>query len=267
MISEETQKELKRIYNPEGSDLRSLQYRMLEILKCVDAICKKHNIPYWLCGGTMLGAVRHGGFIPWDDDVDIELLREDYIKLLKILPTELPSKYVLQTTDTDTGYVYQYAKVRDTHSHIEENCIFNKHFKYKGAFIDIFPLEPTIPILSKIASICYNRMCLSQVKEDRIRVTYKYNLKFLNCFLFPLFRAVTKLCKKNNLHHTYGVGFLSQRRRKQEIFPLTKIIFEEHIFNAPQNQDAYLKGLYGNEYMNLPQNIETHITQTNIKIW
>lgn len=140
---------LKETYNPEGSALRNLQLRMLEILKSVDAICKKHNIPYWLSSGTLLGAVRHDGFIPWDDDIDIELLREDYLKLLDILPKELPEEYVLQTTDTDSGYVYLYAKVRDTNSYIEEKCVFNKHFEYKGAFIDIFPLEPTYKIFSK----------------------------------------------------------------------------------------------------------------------
>ena len=65
-------KELRSIYNPEGSVLWQMQERMLELLMVVDSICRKHNIPYWLSGGSMLGAVRHQGFIPWDDDLDIE---------------------------------------------------------------------------------------------------------------------------------------------------------------------------------------------------
>ena len=64
----ETQESLRAKYNPEGSELRRLQMRMLDILIVVDEICRRHDIPYWIEGGTLLGAVRHGGFIPWDDD-------------------------------------------------------------------------------------------------------------------------------------------------------------------------------------------------------
>ncbi|EYE54801.1 LicD family protein, partial [Bacteroides fragilis] len=103
-------------YNKEGSDLRKLQYRMLELLEVLDKICKKHNLPYWLEGGTLLGAVRHGGFIPWDDDLDVQMLRSDYKKLLKILPKELPGNIALQTFKTDKGYYRYVAKLRDLNS-------------------------------------------------------------------------------------------------------------------------------------------------------
>ena len=78
--------ELRSRFNPEGSLLRRQQNRMTEILIEVDRICKKHHIQYWLSSGTLLGAVRHKGFIPWDDDMDIEMLRTDYERLMKILP-------------------------------------------------------------------------------------------------------------------------------------------------------------------------------------
>ena len=74
----EGQEELHKKYNPDGSDLRRMQMRMLDMLKEVDRICKKYDIPYWLSGGTLLGSVRHGGFIPWDDDLDIELMEDDF---------------------------------------------------------------------------------------------------------------------------------------------------------------------------------------------
>ena len=83
---------LRERFNPEGSILRRQQLRMLELLDAVDCICKKHNIPYWLSSGTLIGAARHNGFIPWDDDLDIEILRSDYLRLIKILPQELPGK-------------------------------------------------------------------------------------------------------------------------------------------------------------------------------
>ena len=69
MITDTLQNELRERYNPDGSILRKQQLRMLEMLQYIDFVCKKHNIRYWLCSGTLLGAVRHGGFIPWDDDV------------------------------------------------------------------------------------------------------------------------------------------------------------------------------------------------------
>ena len=80
MIQEDLSK-----YNPEGSILRRAQLRELEILIEVDKICRKHNIEYFLDWGTLLGAVRHGGFIPWDDDIDISVRRKDYSRLCKVL--------------------------------------------------------------------------------------------------------------------------------------------------------------------------------------
>ena len=100
--------ELRKRFNPDGSILRRQQMRMLELLGAVDKVCKKHNIPYWLSSGTLIGAARHQGFIPWDDDLDIEMLREDYLRLLKVLPQELPDNFVLQTHETDHNYIFIY---------------------------------------------------------------------------------------------------------------------------------------------------------------
>ena len=77
-------------YNGEGTKLRRLQLRQFEMLKCLDAICRKNNISYWIDFGTLLGAVRHQDFIPWDDDVDISVLEEDYGRLRDVLKKELP---------------------------------------------------------------------------------------------------------------------------------------------------------------------------------
>ena len=79
------------------NNVRDLQLICLDMLKEVDRVCRKHNILYWLEGGTMLGAVRHRGFIPWDDDLDIAMFREDYDRFCEIAPQELKSGYFLQT--------------------------------------------------------------------------------------------------------------------------------------------------------------------------
>lgn len=92
--------------------LRKVQLTQLEILKEVDRICTKHGIKYWLSGGTQLGAVRHNGFIPWDDDLDIDMMREDFNRFLKIARTELQESYYLQDWFTEKAYGLPFAKIR-----------------------------------------------------------------------------------------------------------------------------------------------------------
>ena len=133
--------ELRKRFNPDGSLLRRQQLRMLELLEVIDVICRKHQIPYWLSSGTLIGAARHKGFIPWDDDLDIEMLRSDYLRLLKVLPQELPDNLALQTNETDPNYIFIYGKLRDKDSHLEETNSYDRIFHYTGIYIDIFPLE------------------------------------------------------------------------------------------------------------------------------
>ena len=134
-----SQAELRERFNPDGSLLRRQQMRMLEILLEVDRICKKHGIKYWLSSGTLIGAARHQGFIPWDDDLDIEMLLPDYRRLMKTLPKELPPTMALQTIDTDPNYFFFYAKVRDRRSYLEEPNSYDRLWKERGIYIDIFP--------------------------------------------------------------------------------------------------------------------------------
>ena len=122
--------ELRKRFNPDGSLLRRQQLRMLELLEVIDVICRKHQIPYWLSSGTLIGAARHKGFIPWDDDLDIEMLRSDYLRLLKVLPQELPDNLALQTNETDPNYIFIYGKLRDKDSHLEETNSYDRIFYY-----------------------------------------------------------------------------------------------------------------------------------------
>ena len=85
--------------------LRQAQLVMLRMLKIIDYICRKHDISYWMCSGTLLGAVRHKGFIPWDDDLDICMIREDYERFVKIAVNEFPEDMMLQTRETDPHYL------------------------------------------------------------------------------------------------------------------------------------------------------------------
>ena len=101
LISKDEHQKLRERFSPDGSLLRRQQLRMLELLTEVDRICKRHHIQYWLSSGTLIGAARHGGFIPWDDDLDIEMLLPDYERLMRVLPDELPPTMALQSTRTD----------------------------------------------------------------------------------------------------------------------------------------------------------------------
>ena len=107
MLDADLQAQLRERFNPEGSELRMQQRRMLDILLHINGVCSKHGIKYWLSSGTLLGAVRHGGFIPWDDDLDIEMLREDYDRFIEVF--EDSDEFVLHSRNTDTFYMLPFA--------------------------------------------------------------------------------------------------------------------------------------------------------------
>lgn len=251
MISHVINEELRKRFNPEGSLLRKQQMRMLEILLEVDRICKKHKIQYWLSSGTLLGAVRHRGFIPWDDDLDIEMLRPDYQRLLKILPEELPPSMVLQCTKTDRNYYFFFAKIRDRHSYMEEANRFDRFWKERGIFIDIFPIfrQPMwIHLLSeKIHGHVYSLMCSINSNRGmwKIRLITRMNEKIF----FPIMRVFCHLFKAVETSDL-GIPFHSPRPL-DSILPLTEATFEGHSFPVPKDSHTLLTLMYG-DYMQLP---------------
>ena len=120
--------------------LRKLQLTELEILLELDRVCRKHNLRYYVVGGTLIGAVRHKGFIPWDDDIDVSMPRKDFDKLCKIAKDEFGSKYFLQSRKTDKNCYFHYAKLRKEGTYFGEDK-FEHTPLHKGIFMDIFPLD------------------------------------------------------------------------------------------------------------------------------
>jgi len=248
--------ELREIYNPNGSELRTLQLKMLDILITVASICDKYEIPYWISGGTLLGAVRHGGFIPWDDDIDIELLRPDYKKLLKILPKELPCDLYLQTPK-EKSYRLLFSKVRDRHSIVYSEEEDMARYKEKGIFIDIFPEERSYRWMKNIVDFFYGR-AFRRLKRGRPFHSLKYFFEYVtSLFLYPIgivligiSRTICAITKPDNILHSYGIGNSTNHNAKY-MFPVSKIKFEGKEFYAPKEPDTYLRKQYG-DYTTIP---------------
>ncbi len=255
---------LREKYNPDGSELRTLQLKMLDILIAVTEICDKHNLPYWVSGGTLLGAIRHGGFIPWDDDIDIELMRKDYKKLLKILPKELPDNLYLQTPK-EKSYRLLFSKVRDRFSIVHNEEEDAAQYKEKGYYIDIFSEERSYRWLKDFVDFFYGR-AFRRLKRGKplhsLRYFYEYSLSLLlyplGCAFAQIARLICSITKSDNILHSYGIGN-STNHNATYMFPVCKIIFEGLPFSAPKNPDKYLTVQYG-DYMKIPaeDKRETH---------
>lgn len=125
----------------EDKTIAAAQKVMLEILQEIHKICVENNLTYWLEAGTLLGAVRHKGFIPWDDDSDVSMPRADYEKFLKIAQEKLPEDMFLQTQDTDKEYPLSWAKIRKNGTLLVETGETGNEKYHHGIFVDIFPYD------------------------------------------------------------------------------------------------------------------------------
>ena len=250
-----TNEELRKRFNPEGSLLRRQQMRMLDILIEVDKICKKHDIRYWLSSGTLIGTMRHNGFIPWDDDLDIEMMRSDYLRLMEVLPSELPEWLALQNDETDPNYFFFYAKVRDRRSKMLEQNNYDRQWQEQGIYIDIFPIEKHPIWLHKLTEKTVGHMYkIWRTSTDDANAIRKVRriFDFNNKILFPCLRTILPLFTLHSSLFTSGMGIpFHNRRYLDEIFPLTTHVFEGHQFPVPHDADAHLRHLYG-DYMQLP---------------
>lgn len=264
MIMENTQtshtdEELKARFNPEGSPLRRQQLVMLEMVTLVDKVCRKYDIPYFLYGGTLLGAVRHNGFIPWDDDLDVGLMRKDFLRLMEVLPRELPDHMVLQTNQTDKNYFYFFAKLRDTRSFLDEGA-YDRAFEYRGIFIDLIPFDKLcLPLqrlrLQSYAYTLYRNGNGSESALRKIRALTWFNRNIS----FPILRTISKLTGGKTLTYDFGIPFHIVYDEK-DIFPLSTHEFEGIQLSVPGNSHHMLQSQFG-DYMRLPNldNVEHHV--------
>lgn len=245
-------------YNGEGTQLRKAQLRMLEILIEIDKICRRHSIPYWIDFGTLLGAIRHKGFIPWDDDVDICVMEKDYKHLREILIKELPPQYVFQDTSTDKYAFFTYGRVRDKKSY----CYYPYFVKLKeqGLWVDIFRYEEVYATkLQNVVDFFYRRAYHEIHHYGDVAYKSKWEILFkrvIAYIIYPFTLCAKRVVRFLGEHSTKDVMgrwtvFPRAKCYKHNVFPLTEVEFEGHKFCAPGNWDEHLKVIYGN-YMQVP---------------
>lgn len=247
--------------------VRELQAIGLDILKELSRICQKNNIDFYMAEGSLLGAVRHNGFIPWDDDVDVAMLREDYDRFIAIASCELSDNYVLQHHSTMDNYWLPFAKIRLKTDSTKYRQAHVAHLtEYNGPFIDIFPLD-TLPKKGGLSQ----RLNEVKIKFTRGMITRKLKCKPHRdisgaiAYFCSKFYSVKKLHKKLDRLHTkmnradnqWVVNWESAYGIARETFPkesFSKVIltpFADTQMPVPQGYDTILKTTYG-DYMTLP---------------
>lgn len=240
---------------------RDLQLKILEMVKDIDEVCKRNNIKYYIAYGSCLGAVRHGGFIPWDDDFDIMLKYTDYNKFIKACQKELnKDKYFVQTLDTDPNYYLSFSKIRNIKTTLIEEG--NKHENMvNGVYIDVFPLVGFPDGKFKRAIFKINRAFVLSANRNVI------NNKFLS-FIFKVILKIfgksniinycTKQCTKykcedcNQIISVFDADGIKIGLTSNGIIGEPKYVkFEDIMLPIPEDYDSYLKNIYGN-YMEIP---------------
>lgn len=262
----ETAEDLKRLYNPEGSMLRSAQTRMLEMLLYIDDVCKQIGVEYFIEGGTALGAVRHGGFIPWDDDADIAMRRKDWKKLCRYLTSHQNGRYVLQNYKTDKHYYEQWAVLRDLNSEYIQDSNLHNIRKYKGLQVDIFPLEEGPIKFFKDLSDLFTKINDRFLAGKHPILARLCNLSQIH-IVNPLGRIVSLFFgDKSSYSYVYGHNVGRPEFKSVNLFPTNPILFEGHILSGPHNPKEYCKGFFG-EYMNLPKIESRNKHHAEYTIW
>lgn len=241
--------------------LKGLQNVELDILKEFIRVCEQLNLNYYLIGGTLIGAVRHKGFIPWDDDIDVCMLRKDYEIFLKEAPKYLKSKYFLQTYENDEDYFQCFAKIRNSETTFIEKSAKNCNINH-GIYIDIFPMDNYYKY-NKLSTRLIKYAIFSRylkiegnfIKKSLISLSkFLYGRKDKKYLCRKLEKIYTKANKRKCKKITNYLGAWGTKKETHYIedFSDYKLAdFEGIKVRIPIGFDRCLKDTYG-DYMKLP---------------
>lgn len=246
----------------EKTILRKYQLTLLEMLKEIHEICEKNKIEYWIDSGTLLGAIRHKGFIPWDDDLDICMTRSNYEKFIEVIEKSLPDGMLYEMKHSK-GWIQDDIDIRLSFLKIYYTEKFTStedylDAKFKGAYIDVFPIDY---VNEKMCSNGINRLISKLTTIERRKVTQPKHVLKIILDKFNIEKIWIKKCEKLYKFQekkllVYGVEtpFMKKSyiQKHEDIFPLKKIQFEGYEFFAPNNYHNYLTKLYG-DYMKIPK--------------
>lgn len=255
------------------NDIDLLHKVDLNIVKTVVALCDKYNLKYYMLGGTMLGAVRHKGFIPWDDDIDLGMPRNDYEKFLKVAPKEFPKNLLVVNYRNTPEYQYYITRILDNQTKVIEERIGN-HNKYTNISIDIFPIDgtPNNIIFRKIYffRILYHRALMSLCYKDSIdrkrkrKIAEKIILWLMERLPIEKLTSpyhqkckIDSLLRSQDVYNSKYIGNIMGAYRTKEIVPAEfygkgqYYQFEDIQLRGLELAHEYLSHTYGN-YMELP---------------
>ena len=243
------------------TELRNIQLLQLMIAKEVKRICELHKIQYFMIGGTLLGAVRHKGFIPWDDDLDFGFVRSDYERFLEVCKTDLSDEYFLQTWDTDPEYALPFAKIRLKGTHFVEKNTGKAHLCEDGIFVDLFPFDKCKnPDKRQVKTAFYQRLLLMKNGYDiahdggMLKKAVYAGIKAVSLFFSraSIQRALQKSSMKDNgSDRAYLCDHYERPIQSSLTESLIPIPFEDDAFLSFSSYDEYLTVTYG-DYMTPP---------------
>ncbi len=244
-------------------EMNELREKQIEILDLVSSFCDKHGIEYILEGGTLLGAIRHGGYIPWDDDIDIGMLRKDYDRFAEEFPREMAdTQYVFACPEKDKDWHLPFGKVMDM------NTLFIQDGHDLGINIDVFPYDD-VPNDRKIAEKMYKKrdflkiVNAAQINENKpsgsfFRRCVVYCVRFV-LRLFPKYYFIHLIAKNARKYNDKGYTTVGNFTAESKIPPCNKAILGERVYacfegkdyRIPKDYDTWLRAFYG-DYMKLP---------------
>jgi len=253
-------------------NIRILHFIELEILKEFGRICEKHNLSYCITAGTLLGAVRHKGFIPWDDDIDVVMPRKDFDRLEKICLNYLPTGLFYQNYQTEANYPFYFAKLRKNNTEVCEESLIDVQM-HKGVYIDIFPLDKcpkgkifgklffkVMELLNCVVVAKVNRSFVCGYKKKYMRFLFailKYLPKRLLISMREIWRILVGILSSGECLCTVGGahGYPRETYKKEWFAESVLLEFEGAQYPAPVGWRELLTNMYG-DYMQLPDEPE-----------